>query len=82
MFLGRARTDAAQSAVEVDDWQRGAMLVLVALCVLAGILPGLVVDALAPVARMLVGDAMPGRRSCLGCRSFRLPRAAARTTGC
>ena len=59
MFLGRARTDAAQAAVEVDDWQRAAMLVLVALCVLAGILPGLVVDALAPVAHMLVGDAMP-----------------------
>jgi hydrogenase-4 component B len=59
MFLGRARSDAAQTAVEVDDWQRGAMLVLVALCVLAGILPGLVVDALAPVARMLVGDTMP-----------------------
>ena len=59
MFLGRARTDAAQAAVEVDDWQRAAMLVLVALCVLAGVLPGLVVDALAPVAHMLVGDAMP-----------------------
>jgi formate hydrogenlyase subunit 3/multisubunit Na+/H+ antiporter MnhD subunit len=59
MFLGRARSDAAQIAVEVDDWQRAAMFVLVALCVLAGILPGFVVDALAPVARMLVGDTMP-----------------------
>jgi hydrogenase-4 component B len=59
MFLGRARSDAAQTAVEVDDWQRAGMFVLVALCVLAGILPGLVVDALAPVARMLVGDTMP-----------------------
>ncbi len=59
MFLGRARTNAAQAAVEVDNWQRAAMLVLVALCVLAGILPGPVVDALAPVAHMLVGDAMP-----------------------
>jgi hypothetical protein len=35
------------------------MFVLVALCVLAGILPGLVIDALAPVAHMLVGDTMP-----------------------
>jgi formate hydrogenlyase subunit 3/multisubunit Na+/H+ antiporter MnhD subunit len=59
MFLGRARTNAAQAAVEVDDWQRSAMLVLVALCVLSGILPGLVIDALSPVAQMLVGDAMP-----------------------
>jgi hydrogenase-4 component B len=59
MFLGRARSDAAQVASEVDDWQRTAMFLLVALCVLAGILPGLVVDALAPVARMLVGDTMP-----------------------
>jgi hydrogenase-4 component B len=59
MFLGRARSDAAQVASEVDDWQRAAMFLLVALCVLAGILPGLVVDALAPVAHMLVGDTMP-----------------------
>jgi formate hydrogenlyase subunit 3/multisubunit Na+/H+ antiporter MnhD subunit len=59
MFLGRARSDAAQIASEVDDWQRAAMFVLVALCVLAGILPGLVIDALAPVAHMLVGDTMP-----------------------
>jgi hydrogenase-4 component B len=59
MFLGRARSDAAQIASEVDDWQRAAMFVLVALCVLAGILPGLVIDALAPVTHMLVGDTMP-----------------------
>ena len=30
MFLGRARTDAAQRASEVDAWQRAAMFVLVA----------------------------------------------------
>ncbi len=58
-FLGRPRTDAAQGASEVDAWQRAAMFVLVGLCVLAGIFPGFVIDALAPVTRALVGDTMP-----------------------
>ncbi len=58
-FLGRARTTAAEAAKEVDAFQRGAMFVLVALCVLAGIFPGFVIDALAPVTRALVGGVMP-----------------------
>jgi hydrogenase-4 component B len=37
------------------------MLVLVVLCVLAGILPGFVIDALAPVVRSMAGGAMPGQ---------------------
>src|SRR5690349_8885286 len=52
-FLGRARTPAAEAAKEVDAFQRVAMFVLVALCVLAGIFPGFVIDALAPVTRAL-----------------------------
>src|SRR5262249_57918139 len=58
-FLGRARTTAAEAAREVDAFQRVAMFVLVALCVLAGIFPGFVIDALAPVTRALVGGVMP-----------------------
>jgi formate hydrogenlyase subunit 3/multisubunit Na+/H+ antiporter MnhD subunit len=58
-FLGRARTTAAAAANEVDHFQRFAMFVLVALCVLAGIFPGFVIDALAPVTRALVGGTMP-----------------------
>jgi hydrogenase-4 component B len=58
-FLGRARSNAAQAANEVDQFQRVAMFVLVALCVLAGIFPGFVIDALAPVTRALVGGTMP-----------------------
>ena len=58
-FLGRARGNAAHAANEVDQFQRVAMFVLVALCVLAGIFPGFVIDALAPVTRALVGGTMP-----------------------
>jgi hydrogenase-4 component B len=58
MFLGRPRSDAAGTAHEVDGFQRAAMFVLVALCVLAGILPGLVIDALAPTVRLTVGETM------------------------
>jgi formate hydrogenlyase subunit 3/multisubunit Na+/H+ antiporter MnhD subunit len=58
-FLGRARSNAAQAATEVDHFQRIAMFILVGLCVLAGIFPGPVIDALAPITRALVGGAMP-----------------------
>ncbi|MBV9239478.1 MAG: hydrogenase 4 subunit B [Xanthobacteraceae bacterium] len=58
-FLGRARSNAAQAAHEVDQFQRVAMFVLVTLCILAGIFPGFVIDALAPVTRALVGGTMP-----------------------
>src|SRR6202000_1618319 len=58
-FLGRPRSNAAQAANEVDHFQRAAMFVLVGLCVLAGIFPGFVIDALAPVTHAPVGSAMP-----------------------
>ena len=54
-FLGRPRSSAAGSAAEVDTFCRGTMIALSALCILAGILPGLVVDALAPVVAELTG---------------------------
>ena len=58
-FLGRPRTLAAEVAQEVDWFSRSAMYALVGLCLGAGILPGFVIDALAPVAHAAVGARMP-----------------------
>lgn len=58
-FLGRPRTGAAEAAEEVDHVSVLAMFVLAATCVLAGVLPGYVIDAIAPVVKSLVGDVMP-----------------------
>jgi hypothetical protein len=58
-FLGRARTEAAAKAVEVDRFSLAAMFAFAALCLLAGILPGIVIDALAPSIELLLGDRMP-----------------------
>jgi hydrogenase-4 component B len=58
-FLGRPRSVAAETAAEVDRFSLGAMFVLVALCLLAGILPGLVIDVLSPVAIEILGGRMP-----------------------
>jgi len=59
IFLGRPRSEAAEQAIEVDHWSLGAMAVLAGLCVLAGILPGFVIDALAPTVQYAIGDRMP-----------------------
>src|SRR6185437_12191345 len=58
-FLGRPRAPAAAQARESDRFSLGAMLLLALLCLLAGILPSLVIDALAPVIQLLVGGRMP-----------------------
>ncbi len=58
-FLGRPRTPAAAHAQETDGESLSAMYVLAAICVIAGILPGIFLDALAPVAHALIGAAMP-----------------------
>jgi hydrogenase-4 component B len=58
-FLGRPRTSAAESAKETDSFSLAAMYFLAALCLLAGILPGLFIDALAPVSSALIGGHMP-----------------------
>ncbi|MGE3284181.1 MAG: hydrogenase 4 subunit B [Alphaproteobacteria bacterium] len=58
-FLGRPRSPAAMRAREVDRYSLTAMLALVALCVLCGILPGFVIDALARVMQPLAGGRMP-----------------------
>jgi hydrogenase-4 component B len=58
-FLGRPRTPAAAQAHETDRFSLAAMFILAGLCVLAGVLPGYVIDALAPVAKLLAADVMP-----------------------
>jgi formate hydrogenlyase subunit 3/multisubunit Na+/H+ antiporter MnhD subunit len=59
VFLGRPRSDAAERAYEVDRFSLAAMVILAILCLLAGILPGAVIDALAPVVEHLVHARMP-----------------------
>jgi len=58
-FLGRPRSRAAETASETDRFSLAAMMLLAALCLLAGILPGLFIDALAPVSTALIGEHMP-----------------------
>lgn len=58
-FLGRPRSTAAAQAKEVDRFSRAAMAGFAVLCVLAGILPGYFIDALAPVTQHLLGSRMP-----------------------
>ncbi|MCC8935370.1 hydrogenase 4 subunit B [Bradyrhizobium sp. Arg68] len=62
-FLGRARSPVAEAAGEVDRYSLAAMFALAALCFLAGILPGLVIDILSPVAQALLGHRMPVQAS-------------------
>ena len=58
-FLGRPRTRAAQTAAETDNFSLAAMFILAALCLVVGILPGLFIDALAPISTALFGERMP-----------------------
>ena len=58
-FLGRPRSSVAAAAREVDHFSLAAMFVLTGLCLAAGILPGVVVDGLAPVVEAMVGTHMP-----------------------
>jgi formate hydrogenlyase subunit 3/multisubunit Na+/H+ antiporter MnhD subunit len=58
-FLGRPRTTMAADAQEVDRWSLAAMFILAVLCLLIGIIPGPVIDALAPVVNALVAERMP-----------------------
>jgi formate hydrogenlyase subunit 3/multisubunit Na+/H+ antiporter MnhD subunit len=58
-FLGRPRSVAAEKAKEVDRYSLSAMFILAALCLLAGILPGFVIDALSPITIEILGGRMP-----------------------
>jgi formate hydrogenlyase subunit 3/multisubunit Na+/H+ antiporter MnhD subunit len=58
-FLGRPRTPAAADAAEVDRFSIAAMAGFAGLCLLSGIFPGVVIDALSPVTLLLIGERMP-----------------------
>ena len=58
-FLGRPRSAAATDAHEVDRCSLSAMFALAALCLAAGILPGLVIDAISPLTLEILGGRMP-----------------------
>ncbi len=58
-FLSRPRSAAAAAANEADPWSTAAMLGFAVLCLLAGIVPGAVIDSLSPVVRALTGARMP-----------------------
>src|SRR5438105_10550875 len=58
-FLGRPRTPVAAHAHEVDRASLAAMLAFAVICLLAGVLPGLCIDALSAVTHSLVGAHMP-----------------------
>jgi formate hydrogenlyase subunit 3/multisubunit Na+/H+ antiporter MnhD subunit len=58
-FLSRARSRVAERASETDRFSLAAMFFLAALCLVAGTLPGLFIDSLAPVVENLVSARMP-----------------------
>jgi NADH:ubiquinone oxidoreductase subunit 5 (subunit L)/multisubunit Na+/H+ antiporter MnhA subunit len=58
-FLGRPRSPVVARAGEADRFSLTAMLLLAALCLLAGILPGVVIDALQPVTEAFAAGRMP-----------------------
>jgi hydrogenase-4 component B len=62
-FLGRARNPIAATAEESDVWSRATLFLLAALCLVAGIFPGLFIDALSPVAKTMVGNSMSHQAS-------------------
>lgn len=61
IYLGRARTPAAAQAHEADRWSLAALLGCAALCLLAGIFPGFIIDWLQPVPAALVAGRMPAQ---------------------
>jgi formate hydrogenlyase subunit 3/multisubunit Na+/H+ antiporter MnhD subunit len=58
-FLGRGRSRAAEVAGETDGFSLTAMFVMAGLCLVVGVLPGMVIDALAPAVGMVTGARMP-----------------------
>jgi hydrogenase-4 component B len=62
-FLGRPRSPVAAGATDADRWSLAAMFILAALCLVAGILPGFFIDALAPVIAAMTGTHLPRQES-------------------
>lgn len=60
-FLGRARASTPRAARDADDWSLGAMAALLTLCLLAGLLPSLIIDTISPAALDFVHGRMPAQ---------------------
>jgi hydrogenase-4 component B len=60
-FLGRPRSEAARAAQDPDRWSLGTMAILLTLCLMAGLLPSLLIDTISPAARDFVGARMPAQ---------------------
>jgi len=58
-FSGRARTRAAETAHESDQFSLTAMFFLATVCLVAGLLPGFFIDAIAPSVHLVLGGHMP-----------------------
>lgn len=57
-FLGRPRSPAARNAADVDRFSLVAMGMLSGLCLLTGVFPGVIMDALTPIVHALIGVSM------------------------
>jgi NADH:ubiquinone oxidoreductase subunit 5 (subunit L)/multisubunit Na+/H+ antiporter MnhA subunit len=57
-FLGRARSDRALAAYDPDAWSLSSIGALAFLCLIFGLVPGTVIDALAPVTLLALGGAL------------------------
>ncbi|MGD9535615.1 MAG: hydrogenase 4 subunit B [Alphaproteobacteria bacterium] len=62
-FLGRPRAPEAANVREVDRFSLAAMAAFALLCVVAGIVPGVVLDWMAPVTTSLLGQHLPVQRA-------------------
>jgi hydrogenase-4 component B len=60
-FLGRARDPAALDARDTDRFSAAAMSLLALLCLLCGIVPGFLIDAINPAVSLVLGASMPGQ---------------------
>jgi formate hydrogenlyase subunit 3/multisubunit Na+/H+ antiporter MnhD subunit len=60
-FLGRPRSPEAAQAREVDGFQIAAMAVLALACLMIGVLPGPVIDALSPAVLTASGGELPSQ---------------------
>ncbi|MBL8895403.1 MAG: hydrogenase 4 subunit B, partial [Rhizobiales bacterium] len=58
-FLGRPRSAASAEALEVDRFSIAAMTILAVSCLLAGIFPGFIIDAIGPTVKSVIGAQMP-----------------------
>ena len=79
-WLGRPRSACVDGAHEADRFSLAAMIGFSGLCVLAGLFPGVVIDALSPAVQMVVAGGCSRSSACPGCPSCRSPTAAAPTT--